>query len=146
VEWTKDRYRVTDDRAAIDVDRVHRWLSDDAYWARGRARAIVERSLANSLALGLVHDDDGLVGACRMVTDRATFAWLCDVYVDPAHRGSGAGTFLVECAVRHPDVANVQRQVLATADAHGLYERFGFRRFGDDDRDRWMIRDSPVVC
>jgi GNAT superfamily N-acetyltransferase len=141
-----NRYRVTDDDAAIDVDRVHRWLSGDAYWARGRARSVVERSIAGSLSFALLHDDDGLVGFCRMVTDRATFAWLCDVYVEPTHRGSGAGTFLVECAVRHPDVAHVQRQVLATADAHGLYERFGFRRFRDEDRDRWMIRDSTIVC
>jgi GNAT superfamily N-acetyltransferase len=146
MEWRSAAYRVTDDRAALDTDRVHRWLSDDAYWARGRPREVVARSLAESLTFALLHDDDGLVGVCRMVTDRATFAWLCDVYVDPRHRGRGAGTFLVECAVRHPDVAQVKRQVLATADAHGLYERFGFRRFGDADRDRWMIRDSTVVC
>jgi GNAT superfamily N-acetyltransferase len=145
VEWERGAYRVTDDRAVLDVRRVHRWLSGDAYWARGRPLDVVRRSIDASLAFALLHGDD-LVGFCRMVTDRATFAWLCDVYVDRAHRGSGAGSFLVECAVSHPDVANVQRQVLATADAHGLYERHGFRSFRDDDRDRWMIRDSTTVC
>ena len=146
MEWTSGRYRVTDDRALIDLDRVHGWLSEDAYWALGRSRAVVERSVEGSIAFALVHADDGLVGFCRMVSDRATFAWLCDVYVDRAHRGTGAGSFMVGCAVRHPDVADLPRQVLATADAHGLYEKFGFRNFSDADRDRWMIRASPTVC
>jgi N-acetylglutamate synthase-like GNAT family acetyltransferase len=146
MEWTNGQYRVTDERAVLDLDRVHRWLSEDAYWALGRPRDIVERSIEESIAFGLVHRDDGLVGFCRMVTDRATFAWLCDVYVDRAHRGGGGGSFLVECAVRHPDVVGVRRQVLATADAPGLYEKFGFRRFAEADRDRWMIRDSTTVC
>jgi GNAT superfamily N-acetyltransferase len=146
MEWTSGRYRVTDDRTLIDLDRVHRWLSEDAYWAIGRTRDVVERSVAGSIAFGLIHADDGLAGFCRMVSDCATFAWLCDVYVDHAHRGSGAGSFMVGCAVRHPDVDRVQRQVLATADAHGLYQKFGFRNFSDADRDRWMIRDSTTVC
>ena len=146
MEWTSGHYRVTDDRADIDLDLVHRWLSEDAYWALGRTRAVVERSIDGSIAFALLHIDDGLVGFCRMVSDRATFAWLCDVYVDRAHRGSGGGSFMVGCAVRHPDVADVRRQVLATADAHGLYEKYGFRNFSDDDRDRWMIRDSSMVC
>ena len=85
--------------------------------------------------------DGSLAGICRMVTDRATFAWLCDVYVDRAHRGTGAGTFMVGCALRHPAVTTVKRQVLATADAHASYEKFDFRRFSDADRDRWMIRE-----
>ena len=78
-----------------------------------------------------------------MVPDRATFAWLCDVHADPAHRGSGEGSFMVGCAVQHPDVTNVKRQVLATADAHGLYEKFGFRPFSEADRGRWMMRERP---
>jgi GNAT superfamily N-acetyltransferase len=144
VEWKNDAgYRVTDDPSTIDVDVVHRWLSEDAYWALGRSRAVVERSVAESLVFGLFDRTDTLAGFCRMVTDRATFAWLCDVYVDPTHRGSGAGSFMVACAVQHPDVTNVKRQVLATADAHGLYEKFGFRPFSDADRGRWMMRERP---
>ena len=144
MEWKNDAgYRVTDDPSAIDLDVVHRWLSEDAYWALGRSRAVVERSVSESLVLGLFDATDTLAGFCRMVTDRATFAWLCDVYVDPAHRGSGAGSFMVGCAVQHPDVANVKRQVLATADAHGLYEKFDFRPFSDADRGRWMMRERP---
>ena len=144
MDWTNnDGYRVTDAHSAIDLDRVHWWLSEDTYWALGRSRAVVERSIAGSLVFGLFAPDDEFVGFCRMVTDRATFAWLCDVYVSRPHRGTGAGTFMVGCAVHHPDIADVKRQVLATADAHGLYEKFGFRGFSDAERDRWMIRDKP---
>ena len=144
VEWKNEGgFRVTDDRSAIDLDVVHRWLSEDAYWALGRSRAVVERSVSESLTLGLFDRDDTLSGFCRMVTDRATFAWPCDVYVDRAHRGTGAGSFMVRCAVQHPDVGNVKRQVLATADAHTLYEKFDFRPFSDADRDRWMMREPP---
>ena len=144
MEWKNDAgYRVIDDPSTIDLDVVHRWLSEDAYWAVGRTRAVVQRSVAESLVFGLFDSTDTLAGFCRMVTDRATFAWLCDVYVDPAHRGSGAGSFMVGCAVQHPDVTNVKRQVLATADAHGLYEKFGFRQLSDADRGRWMMRERP---
>ena len=144
MEWTNQHgYRVTDQQSAIDVDRVHQWLSEDSYWAAGRSRAVVERSMAASLVFGLFDPDDALAGFCRIVTDRATFAWLCDVYVDRAHRGTGAGIFMVGSALQHPDVADVKRQVLATADAHGLYEKFGFRAFSDADRDRWMVREQP---
>jgi GNAT superfamily N-acetyltransferase len=142
VEWTNsDGYRVSDDHAEIDLVRVHQWLSEDSYWATGRPLSIVERSFAESLVFGLFDRDRSLAGVCRVVTDRATFAWLCDVYVDRAHRGTGAGTFMVGCAVGHPDVAGVKRLVLATADAHGLYAKFGFREFTDADRDRWMVRE-----
>jgi GNAT superfamily N-acetyltransferase len=142
MEWTnRDGYRVSDDSSLIDIARVHQWLSEDAYWALGRPRSIVERSFAESLVIGLFDRDGAFVGVCRFVTDRATFAWLCDVYVERVHRGTGAGTFMVGSALRHPDVVGVKRQVLATADAHGLYEKFGFRRFAEDDRDRWMVRE-----
>jgi len=139
VEWRRaDGYRVSDDAAELDRARIWGWLSEQAYWALGRSREVVDRSIENSLNFGLFAPDGSQAGFCRFVTDRATFAWLCDVIVDPAHRRNGAGTWMVGVAVSHPDVAGVDRQVLATRDAHSLYERFGYRRFTEADRDRWM--------
>jgi GNAT superfamily N-acetyltransferase len=133
-------YVVSDDLALVDREAVYRWLSEESYWARGRSRAIVERSLTHSIALAGYHRDT-MVGFARVVTDRATFAWLCDVFVTPDHRGRGLGKALVTAAVDHPDLQCVQRFVLATADAHDLYRRAGFEIL--DRPDRWMIRRQP---
>ncbi len=135
-------YLVSDDPARIDRDAVYRWLNEESYWARGRSRETVARSLTHSITLGGYHDDT-MVGFARVVTDRATFAWLCDVFVVPDHRGQGLGTTLVAAAVEHPDLQSIQRFVLATADAHDLYRRFGFEIL--ERPDRWMIRRHPPV-
>jgi GNAT superfamily N-acetyltransferase len=105
---------------------VHRWLSTDAYWAVGRSRETVARAVAGSLNFGVYHPDGTQVAFARVVTDGATFAWLCDVYVDRAARGIGLGTWLVEAARDRMDELGVRRIMLATADAHGVYARFGF--------------------
>jgi GNAT superfamily N-acetyltransferase len=116
---------ISTDPARLDVDRIHRWLSTDAYWALGRTREVVERSIAGSLNVGAYADGEQ-VGYARVVTDHATFAWLCDVYVDPAHRGSGVGTALLEAVSARLAGMRLRRVLLATEDAHGLYRRFGF--------------------
>ena len=102
------------------------WLADESYWATGRPIELVRRSLAESLVLGLYSPDGDQVGICRWVTDHASFAWLCDVFVDRAHRGRGLGTFMVEIATAHDEVRDLRLQLLATRDAHDLYRRFGF--------------------
>ncbi len=141
MEWRRDDgYEISDDDARVDVDRVWRWLAEEAYWALERPREVVERSLAASLNLGLYAPGGEQAGFCRWVTDGATFAWLCDVFIDRLHRGAGVGTWLVEVAISHPTVAGLKRQLLATQDAHGLYAKLGFTPLVAPER--WMER-SP---
>jgi GNAT superfamily N-acetyltransferase len=118
-------YWVSDNNSLIDIDRVHEWLSQLSYWAMDRPRPTTEKAIARSLNLGLFDPGGAQVGFCRWVTDGATFAWLCDVIVDPAHRGTGLGVFLLETATQHPEVRGL-RHLLGTKDAHELYRKFGF--------------------
>ena len=130
----------TDDRL-LDVERIHRWLSEDAYWSRGRSLATVEHSLRHSVNVGAYDetpDGSEQVGLLRIVTDEATFAWVCDVYVDPARRGQGIGRLMLTEADRLLSRMGVNRALLATADAHGLYADFGFGPL--EDGSRWMAR------
>ena len=130
----------TDDRL-LDIERIHRWLSEDAYWSRGRSLATVERSLRNSVNVGAyaeTADGPEQVGLLRIVTDRATFAWVCDVYVDPGRRGAGIGRLLLAEADTVLSRMGLNRALLATADAHGLYAEFGFGPL--EDSSRWMAR------
>ncbi len=133
---------ISTDPGRLDVDRIHHWLSTDAYWALGRTREVVERSIAHSLNVGAYCGaddgaDDGAgpggvqIGYARVVTDHATFAWLCDVYVDPAHRGRGVGVALVEAVLAELAGSRLRRVMLATKDAHDLYARYGFEPLAD---------------
>src|SRR3954471_18228065 len=119
-------YVISTNRDRLDVRLIHAFLAEESYWARGVTREVVARSIENSLPFG-AYRGDRQVGFARMVTDYATFAWLADVFILSSERGRGLGKLLVESAVTHPGVKGVRRKLLATADAHGLYERFGFR-------------------
>jgi GNAT superfamily N-acetyltransferase len=132
-----DGYWVSDDRSRIDVRRVHAWMSRESYWAAGRSYEVMACSIEHSLALGLYAADGAQVGFARLVTDRATFAWLCDVFVDTAHRSRGLGAFLAEAATSHPDVAGI-RQVLMAEPGRSLYRRLGFGLLASPER--WMER------
>lgn len=140
-----DGYLLSTDPDRLDLDLVHRWLSTDAYWAIGRARETVDRAFAGSIGFGVYRPGDGRqVAVARVVTDRATFAWLCDVYVDPAERGRGLGTWLAGAVRDHLAELGVRRILLATADAHGVYAKVGFAPVVAD---RWMEldqRSAPV--
>jgi GNAT superfamily N-acetyltransferase len=141
-----DGYEVSDDPGRLDLDLVHRWLSTDAYWALGRPREVVERAVAGSVNFGLYRGDDGpgrtQVGFARIVTDRATFAWLCDVYVDRSVRGRGLGTWFVGAVCDEVRGWGPRRVLLRTADAHGLYAKLGFEPI--TEHDRWMdLRLAP---
>jgi GNAT superfamily N-acetyltransferase len=117
----------------LDLDAIHTYLAEQSYWARGRSKEIVARSIENSVPFGL-YRDGAQVGFARVVTDAATFAWIADVYVLESDRGQGLGKALVEAVLEHPAVRGVPRVMLATADAHGLYEGYGFEGLADPQR------------
>ena len=120
-----DQYQVSTDPQRLDVTFIHDFLRA-SYWAQDIPREVVERSIRNSLCCG-AYQGERQVGFGRLVTDRATFAYLADVFVAPAHRGHGVSKQLVRALLEHPDLRGVRRILLATRDAHGLYEQFGFR-------------------
>jgi GNAT superfamily N-acetyltransferase len=126
-------YFLSTDSSLLDVSFIHAFLSEHSYWAPGIPREIVERSLKNSLCFGLFHESRQ-VGFARLVTDRATFAWLGDVFVIDAHRGQGLGVWMIESLLTHPDLQGLRRMLLGTRDAHGLYARFGFTPLADPSR------------
>jgi GNAT superfamily N-acetyltransferase len=136
-----DDHEIRTDLADMDLDLVHRWLSTDAYWSMGRSREAVGTAAEHSLNFGAFARDGRQVAYARVVTDRANFAWLCDVYVDRDHRGKGLGTRLVAAAAEHLDALGVRRTLLATRDAHEVYTGFGFTPLPDPTM--WMIRTPP---
>ena len=124
-ETLPDGYLISDDPARLDVAAIHAYLAR-SYWAAGIPREIGERAVRGSLCLGLYTAAGEQVGLVRVVTDYATFAWLCDVYVLEPHRGRGLSKALMRAALSHPWLQTVRRLTLATRDAHGLYAQFGF--------------------
>lgn len=130
-------YEFSADTDRVDVDRVHRWLSTDAYWAVGRSREKQDHAMASSLNFGVYETASGeQVAYARVVTDRALFGWLADVYVDPSVRGKGIGTALVGGIREHLRSYGLRRVLLATHDAHGVYEKLGFAPL--ERPDHWM--------
>ncbi|MFB9236997.1 GNAT family N-acetyltransferase [Plantactinospora siamensis] len=136
----EDGYELSTDPARQQLELVHGWLSTDAYWALGRSLDTVRRSFAGSLPFGIYRPGDGRqVAVARVVTDGATFAWLCDVYVTPAERGRGLGRWLAGAARDELAARGVRRILLATNDAHGVYAGVGFARLANPER--WMELD-----
>ena len=135
----RDGYEISTDPARLDREAIHAFLRT-AYWSEGIAREVVDRSIEGSIPFGLYAPGGPQAGFARAVTDGATFAWIADVFVLEAHRGRGLGVWLVETVLAHPEVRDVRRAMLGTADAHGLYERFGFR---PPVEGRMMIRPAP---
>ncbi|WP_250002221.1 GNAT family N-acetyltransferase [Actinoplanes sp. M2I2] len=133
-----DGYTLSSERERIDLDRVHQWLSTDAYWALGRPLDQMRAAVAGSEPFGVYDGDGEQVAFARVVTDGAVFAYLCDVYVDPAHRGRGLGGWLVRHLRDHYAARGLSRFVLVTRDAHAVYARHGFT---DVEPGRWMECD-----
>ncbi len=139
VEWQRDGYTINDDPARLDLDVIHGFLAT-AYWSGGVPRDVVERSIKGSVPFGVYAPDGGQVGFARAVTDRATFAWICDVFVLPEERGRGLGVWLMETIVAHPELQGLRRWLLGTRDAHELYRRIGFQKLPEPGR--FMIRSG----
>ncbi len=129
VTWARsDGYTLSTDRTRLDVDAVERFLCEDAYWTTGHARQTLERALAGSLVMGAYAPDATFAGFARLVTDCAIFAYMRDVFVMPDHRSKGLATWMALAIRDHPDLETVSTWMLATADAHGVYEKAGFQR------------------
>jgi GNAT superfamily N-acetyltransferase len=125
IETTCGGYLISDDPARLDVPAIHAYLAR-SYWAAGIPREAVEAAVRHSLCVGLYTAAGAQVGLVRVVTDYASFAWLCDVYVLEPHRGRGLSKAMLRAVMSHPRLQSVRRLTLATRDAHGLYAQFGF--------------------
>jgi len=133
---------ITTDLSRIDVDRVHAWLARDSYWARQIPRAVFDRALRGSLCFAALRNN-ATVGFARVISDRATFAYVSDVFVDPAHRGTGISKAIMARLVAYPPLQDLRLWLLATTDAHGLYARHGFAALAAPQR--YMERRDAEV-
>lgn len=142
--WTRpDGYSVSDEKTRLDRERVHGWLSREAYWSAGIPRDVFERSVEGSMCFGVYAPDGTQVGFARVMGDRATFGYLGDVFVEPGLRGRGLSRFLLDTIFAHPELQGLRRWLLATRDAHELYRRYGFAPLADPAR--VMERADPEI-
>jgi enamine deaminase RidA (YjgF/YER057c/UK114 family) len=135
-EFRTDSYVISTNRSRLSVDTVHSFLAK-SYWAANRSRNTIIKSIENSLCYG-VYFEHLQVGFARVVTDYSTFGYLCDVYIDEKHRGNGLSKWLVDCILKHPDLTQLRRFILATNDAHSLYEKYGFKSLTDQEQRNFM--------
>lgn len=141
-ERHQDGFTVSTDPARLDLDAIHSALSQ-SYWSEGVPKETVERGLRGSLCFGLYEEEEGAagqVGLARVITDAATFAYLCDVYVLPGYRGRGLGKLLLRSVMEHPDLQGLRRFNLVTRDAHELYRAFGFTAVKNPGRHMEILR------
>jgi N-acetylglutamate synthase-like GNAT family acetyltransferase len=134
VQVFHEGFELTDDSERISRDVVYRWLHNDAYWSKGRSQELVNRSIDHSFLYGVLRSDGTTVGCARVISDEATFAWVCDVFVEPTHRGVGIGTWMVRSVVDHWRERGVARLLLATKDAHEVYKKIGFTPLANPER------------
>jgi GNAT superfamily N-acetyltransferase len=139
-EYQLGEYTISTDKTRLNLSFIHDFLKHSSYWAQERPFAVMQKSIEHSVCFG-VYVSAQQVGFARVVTDYATFAWLCDVFILESHRGRGLGKWLVECVVAHPELRNMRLFILATRDAHELYQRYGgFQNLPEPER--WMVRRS----
>jgi N-acetylglutamate synthase-like GNAT family acetyltransferase len=134
MEFKNASFLISDDSALLNIDSICDFLSR-AYWADKRARDVIEKSIKHSLNFG-IYEGDKQIGFARVVTDRAVFAYLCDVFIHENYRGHALGKWLLECIMSHPDLQGLKRWCLLTKNAHGLYKQFGFTEL--ENPSRWM--------
>jgi GNAT superfamily N-acetyltransferase len=133
-------FTVSTDRRRLQLEIIHKYLSQESYWAQERTAEQTATAIKNSLPFGVYKGEDQ-VGFARVVTDYATFAYLGDVFVLPEYQGKGLGKFLMRAILAHPDLQNFRRWILATRDAHALYEKYEFAALRHPER--WMERTAP---
>ena len=141
MEWTREEFTVSDEAARLDRDVIERFLTG-SYWAKNIPSATLDKSLRNSLCFALL-EGERQIGFARVVSDRATIAYLADVFVLPEFRGRGLAKWLLTCVLAHPELQGLRRWVLATRDAHGLYRKLGFTPLKRPDI--FMERHDPNV-
>jgi len=143
-EIEKNGYLISTDPARLDIAVIHQYLSKESYWAQNIPKEVVQRSIDHSLCFGLYYNEQQ-IGFARLVTDRATFAYLADVFILPGHRGKGLSKWLMENIHAHPDVQGLRRWLLGTRDAHGLYAQFGWTPLPEELAARFMQLHNPDV-
>ena len=140
MEWHKDEYLISTDPALLNLDVIHTYLNERSYWATGRSREVIQRSIQHSVAFG-IYKDKQQIGFARVITDYATFAWIADVFVLEDFRGRGLSKWLMQVIIDHPELQGFRRWVLATKDAQELYRKYGFVELLHPER--WMERRDP---
>jgi len=138
-EIIKDDYLISTDKALLNIDVMHSYLSKESYWAQHIPREIVEKAVANSLCFGL-YCNNQQIGFARMITDTATFAYLADVFVLEAYRGKGLASWMMEVILAHPQLQGLRGILLRTRDAQELYKKFGWEEVSEENRKRFMVR------
>lgn len=140
MQWKQDQFVIDTERSRLQLDVIHSFLSEESYWANTRTLDQTRTAIKNSICFG-VYDGERQIGFARVVSDRATFAYIGDVFILKEFRGQGLSKWLMETIVSYPDLQGLRRWILATRDAHGLYKQFDFNslRFPD----RWLERTSP---
>ena len=139
---SQDPIEITTDLARIDLDRVHAWIARKRHWAGSMPRGVFERAVRGSLCFAAL-ERGATIGFCRVISDRATFAYLCDMFIDPARRGRGVGKAIMAVIMGHPELKALRLWLLVTADAQGLYARHGFCALGAPER--YMERRDAEV-
>jgi len=134
IETCRENLLISTDPARLDLDAIADMLSR-AYWAKGRKREVIARSIQHSLVFG-IYDGTKQIGFARVISDYTTFAWLCDVFIHEDYRGRGLGKWLVETILSHPELKDVTRFRLVTQDAHDLYAQYGFKPIPNPEQ--WM--------
>lgn len=135
-------YQISDDNSLLNFSEIFDYLNNGSYWAKGITENKLQKAISNSLCFG-VYKNNKQAGFARVITDKATFAYLCDVFILPAYRKLGLSKWLIQTIVSHPDLQDLRRFVLATADAHELYKKFGFEPI--KGADRWMEIFTPYI-
>ncbi|HKC34590.1 MAG TPA: GNAT family N-acetyltransferase [Chitinophagaceae bacterium] len=141
MDLLKDRFFISTEKEKFDIDLIHSFLAR-SYWAEGISKEVIKKSIEGALCFA-VFENDKQIGFARMITDKATFAYLADVFIIEEYRGLGLSKWLMEFIMSHPGLQGLRRIMLATRDAHGLYKKFGFTPLNNVDR--WMHIHNPEI-